>query len=243
MNTSVAKIGNFLLDTVFPVVCIRCDKEMAREDDYTCGCYLLPESFAFSCPVCEKRLPDGTICKPCRQKTALRRFFYAGDYDDPYLRELIQHYKYGGARVFHRELAGILIRALKIHGISPVLSSRKDNVVVTAVPLTEQKRKRRGFNQSEEIARVVAKEFDLTYEGNVLSRIREHAAQADISDKALRKENVEGSFRVSSPEPVHKKIVIVVDDVYTSGATMEECARVLKEAGAKEVWAMVIAKG
>lgn len=67
--------------------------------------------------------------------------------------------------------------------------------------------------------------------------------QADIKDKLDRIKNISGAFKCISPELVNRKIVILIDDVYTSGATIHECARVLRSSGAREVWGMTVARG
>lgn len=241
---SAAKTGNFLLDAVFPVHCLRCGEETLFEKEYACEHCNPPEPpSSFSCPVCEKRLPVGIVCEGCRRTTNLRRFFFAGNYADAYLRKLIHQYKYGKGKMLYRELSRLLSRALKTHGIDSEFRASKEHIVVAPVPLTKRKQRERGFNQSEKIAEYLAEEFGLEIRCDTLKRTREHVPQAEITDRKTRKQNVSGSFSCSNPDAVRKKIVMLVDDVYTSGATMEECARVLKMAGAKEIWGAVIAKG
>jgi len=115
--------------------------------------------------------------------------------------------------------------------------------VITPVPLTKQRLRLRTFNQSELIAESIAEICNISVLKDVLVRTRQEIPQAEIENEEQRKENVKNSFRCADSQKLQKATVILVDDVYTSGATMEECARVLKQAGAKEVWGMVIAKG
>ena len=98
----------------------------------------------------------------------------------------------------------------------------------------------RGFNQSELIAARLSSLINLRAENHILRKNKKTAPQVGLSGEK-RRNNIIGSFSVSNPESVKNKNVILVDDVKTTGATLEEAARVLKNAGAGKIWAVTVA--
>jgi len=108
------------------------------------------------------------------------------------------------------------------------------------VPLHPRRERVRGFNQAALIAEEFAARNGLEYRGTVLSRLRNTASQVTLSLEQ-RKKNMEGAFLVREPSAVKGRRVMLFDDVATSGATLEEAARVLKAAGAKKIWAVTVA--
>ncbi len=113
------------------------------------------------------------------------------------------------------------------------------------VPLHRTKLRQRGFNQAELIARAAVKispaQDRLHLCAGVLERKRETASQTGLTSHQ-RRENLRGAFAVAQPELVKGREVLVVDDVYTTGATVSECARVLRRAGATKVWVATVAR-
>jgi ComF family protein len=120
-----------------------------------------------------------------------------------------------------------------------------DSMAVIAVPLHRTKLRQRGFNQAELIARAAIKIKQpgdrLRLCAGVLERKRETASQIGLTSHQ-RRENLRGAFGVTQPELVKGHEVLVVDDVYTTGATVSECARVLRRAGATKVWVATVAR-
>jgi ComF family protein len=111
------------------------------------------------------------------------------------------------------------------------------------VPLHHNRRRSRGFNQAELIARAAMKRLprELEFASGVLIRRRETISQVGLS-RDERIENMRGAFRVADAERVRGRDVILVDDVMTTGTTLSECARVLKKAGVEKVWAATAAR-
>jgi len=114
--------------------------------------------------------------------------------------------------------------------------------LLVPVPLHSSKRGERGFNQAELIVRSVVKHLPRRQEAaSVLKRQRATHSQVGLT-REERIANLRGAFRVTAPERVMGRTVIVVDDVMTTGTTVSECARVLKKAGAERVWAATVAR-
>ena len=156
------------------------------------------------------------------------------------LRELVHLLKFDGVRpaanVLGRMLAEAIVKLL------PQLPA--EPVAVIPVPLHRTKLRQRGFNQAELIARAALKLLPkdrFTMCAGVLIRKRETSSQIGLTSHQ-RRENLRGAFGVVKPEFVRGREVLVVDDVYTTGATVSECARVLRRAGATKVWVATVAR-
>ncbi len=112
---------------------------------------------------------------------------------------------------------------------------RVDFDVVTCVPMYPSDLQERGYNHAALLGRSVAKILGLRYSTNVLSKIRQTKKQHTLN-RSDRKVNIDGAYRVSRPDSVAGMTVLLCDDVSTTGSTLSECARALKEAGAKQVY-------
>lgn len=115
------------------------------------------------------------------------------------------------------------------------------DIILVPVPLHSSRKRWRGFNQSEILGRDLAKRFKHPY-ADLLLRNRYTKPQVELK-KDERAKNVRGAFSLRQAQGIKGRDFILVDDVFTTGATMSECAKVLKRAGAKSVWAMAVALG
>jgi ComF family protein len=162
-----------------------------------------------------------------------------GSYDGG-LRELIHLLKYASVRPSANVLGRMLAEA--IAGLDRGFAS---GVLVVPVPLYHAKLRRLEFNHAELIARAAIRLSStphlLHLSPSLLERKRETLSQTGLN-RHQRRENVRGAFRVAHPEAVKGRDVLVVDDVYTTGATVSECARVLRRAGAARVWVATVAR-
>ena len=201
------------------------------------------------CSICGERLfssyafagaVDEPRCGLCRRiEPPFARAVAYGSYESG-LRELIHLLKFGGVRPAASVLGRMLAEAIAT--LEPEFQG--DTVAVIPVPLHRTKLHQRGFNQAELIARAAIK---LSPPGGrlrlcaALDRKRETASQIGLTSHQ-RRENLRGAFGVAQPELVKGREVLVVDDVYTTGATVSECARVLRRAGATKVWVATVAR-
>jgi ComF family protein len=208
------------------------------------------------CSVCGERVlssyafsdPDGLMrCPVCRRiERSFERAVAYGSYDGG-LRELIHLLKYNGVR----PAAGVLGRMLAeaIAELEPEFGD--DPVLVIPVPLYKGKRRERGFNQAEVVTRaalkILAKAKNAGHESrlqlvpDLLQRIRDTRSQIGLTSHQ-RRENMRGAFAVPRAAEVTGRDVLIVDDVYTTGTTVSECARVLRRAGARRVWVATVAR-
>jgi ComF family protein len=161
------------------------------------------------------------------------------------LRELIHLLKYAAVRPAANVLGRMLAEA--ITELEPEFSS--DHIAVIPVPLYRSKLRQREFNHAELIARAAVKlcavdlgaASRLRFSPELLVRKRETPSQTGLT-RHQRRENVRGAFALPHPETVKGREVLVVDDVFTTGATVSECARVLRRAGATKVWVATVAR-
>jgi len=154
---------------------------------------------------------------------------------NPELKSLIHAFKYRGRKDLAEPLG--LDMALA-YDRRPEL---KDYKFTLAVPLFTGKERERGFNQSELLARVLARERKLFLLEGAVERVRNTPSQTGLS-KAGRRENMKEAFRVSKPELVKGRRILIIDDVATTLATADELARALAEAGARDVAVFTLAR-
>jgi ComF family protein len=211
----------FLLDLFFPKTCISCQKE---------GDYLCPDCFAI--------LEVSSIHTPYKTQY-LDDLYFPLPYQNPILKKLIQAFKYPPfVKELSHTLSSLIIAHLQLIEKSP--KTFKDFLILP-IPQSKKRLKWRGFNQAEELAKELALFLKVEILDEVIEKIKETESQVNLTEKE-RKENLKGAFFLKKPELIKNRKIILVDDVYTTGATMEEVAKILKENGAKEVIGIVIAR-
>lgn len=156
----------------------------------------------------------------------------ATHYEAGPVREMVHKLKYEGMT----DLASVLGEVL----ISGANQKRWEGFVVVPVPLHRRRLAERGFNQAGLLAVRLAKRLGLSYQPTGLGRVRETATQIMLGRRS-RHENLYKAFRANRSLAGEK--VLLADDVMTTGATLEDCARACRDAGARQVWAAVIARG
>jgi ComF family protein len=196
------------------------------------------------CQICGEKLfhasaeaEDKPLCGICRRVGAhFRRAAAYGAYEGA-LRDLIHLFKYNRIRPAGKALGGLLNHTVAAMALP-------DSVIVVPVPLWSGKRTARGFNQAEAIARSFMdcqSPSSIQLDTSILVRTRETASQTGLT-RHQRRDNVRGAFAVLNPAKVKGRSILVVDDVMTTGTTAGECARVLRRAGAKEVFVATVAR-
>lgn len=202
---------------------------------YPKNCFSCGKNGAYFCRFCLEKLEE-----PPRQR------FWRGDLDgliavgssknEP-LFKAIKFLKYNGVKEIALDLGWIL--AERIKGRIPDWTSR---IILAPVPLYSEREQSRGFNQAELLARAAAEKLGAALKTDLLKKIKDTPPQAKTSSGKERFENIKGSFE-AAPDPVLKEsVIILIDDILTTGATMSEAAKALKKAGAKIVIGAVIAR-
>jgi len=218
-------------DWLFPIRCVGC----GREDEKELLCQACLEQIKVNqtlfCGQCRARLPES-------KKICHRDFPYvlgvATDYDDKKVGELVSGLKFK----FWTEAVKPLGKILTEYAKNLPLGWHETFVV--PIPLSRQREKERGFNQSRMLAEVLAKNMRGVLSGENLARIRNAKPQSEM-DFHKRSENVSGVFAVRDRNLFAGRKIILVDDVVTSGSTFLEAAKTVKDAGAKSVVALAVA--
>jgi ComF family protein len=160
-----------------------------------------------------------------------------GSYDGV-LRELIHLLKYDRVR----PAAGVLGRMLSDSLLLLVSQFDGRQPLVIPVPLHERKLRERGFNQSELIARAAMRIAPVgSVNCSALYRVSATESQTGLTPQQ-RRTNIRGAFRVADPNEISGRDILLVDDVFTTGTTASECARVVRKAGAERVWVVTVAR-
>jgi competence protein ComFC len=244
VDNKTDKSKDFLLDLLFPKFCLGCKKEGI----YLCDdCRALLDIAEYNYCLCDQnpsRLPPeqkSGKCNKCQDKRLSGLYFALPYKEKPITKTLIHQFKYQPyLKDLSKTLANILIEHL-------ILSRKNtddiwENSVLIPVPLDKNKIRARGYNQSEELAKELGKVISVPVVLNVLIKIKPTKPQMELS-KEKREKNLVDAFMVKNPSAIAQgKKIFLVDDVYTTGSTMNECAKVLRQAGAKQVWGIAIAR-
>lgn len=184
------------------------------------------------CPRCGRELAfTGAGCPCARRLRHLARLRSAAAYEGP-LAAAVHRFKYRGWRALGPSLARLLTARLVVDGLP--------GAFVVAVPLHAARRRSRGYNQSELLASEVRRALGLATPAGRLVRVRDTRPQVGL-DRLRRRENVAGAFRWEGPEG-RGEPVLLVDDVVTTGATLEACAAALAAAGFGRVSGITLAR-
>ena len=211
---------NFLYELFFPKFCLNCK----REGSFLCrDCAALFEISGFHKVFKTKHLDD---------------LYFALEYKNPLIKKLIQNYKYEPfIKELSKPLSSLLFAHLQLLDIPlPIHES-----IIVPIPLKKKRLKWRGFNQAEELAVELSSFLSVPMVKNVLIKKHNTTAQTKLSGNK-RKKNLLGVFTCQNKSKIKNKKILLVDDIYTTGSTLEATAKVLKNSGAKEITGIVIAK-
>jgi len=207
-----------LLDILFPPRCVFCRK-------------ILDSGATLICPDCERSLPytrggerTGDFFSVC----------YAPLYYEDHVRDSLLRFKFKGATGYSKAYGVLLADCIREN-----LAGRYD--LISWVPLSSKRLKERGYDQSMLLAMAAALELgDVAV--STLDKVRDVEKQSTVGSAEKRRANIAGAYRAVDPELVDGKRVLLIDDIVTTGATLSECARTLKEAGAAEVLCAAVAR-
>ena len=229
--SAVRRLGRAALDLMFPPRCVGC----GEGGSFLCdGCVAaLPVAEGSRCPRCWQPRSDAWLCDDCQAAPpsydGLRAAFVYGRT----ARELVHALKYRGMTALAPRMGSLLTEAARRHDVEADL--------VVPVPLSGLRRRLRGYNQAEALARPLAMELQLPLRPQALARRRDTPPQARSADAEARRRNVTDAF-VCRDRGVGGRRVLLVDDVTTTGATLAACAVALRAGGAESIWALTFAR-
>ena len=210
-------IWHRILDLLFPPKCVLCQKFLSREETDLCH----------SC-----RHDTDDFTKPNHKISFVADWTALWYYNDK-VRHSLLLYKFHNHRSFGQVYGRLL--AMKL-----CEKPFYDYDILTWVPVSPQRRRKRGYDQVELIAQSFGQEQN-TPPIAILKKVRDPQPQSRLTDVSRRKANVLGAFAVIDPKVIVGKRILLLDDIITTGATVSECARVLQTAGAKEVYCAAVA--
>ncbi len=235
------QIYDFALNLLFPPRCEFCSELMEwfpKPNAPLCE-PCLQEALIIednSCVYCGKRMRDDsrTTCGQCAGMRYYARVYSACEYEG-LIRDKLLEFKFKGRKQLARALTWLIIEKLK-------MTNNLNFDIIVSVPVHYAKMNERGYNQSELIARRLADYYSKPLSTHSLVKSKPTESQSKL-DKRDRNVNVRGAFELIDADKITGKKVLLVDDIITTGATVNECSRVLIEAGAKEVYVVTAATG
>ncbi|MBN1794552.1 MAG: ComF family protein [Candidatus Omnitrophica bacterium] len=233
----------FFLDLLYPPRCGACNRLLTSGmPNQICPRCMQAIQLIYPpfCKKCGVPIPNNIkykeLCGRCKKGGhSFDRIWSCTVYEGVMAR-IIRQYKYHKKRLLSHDLVQLMIRFAEMH------IPMKDVDVVLAVPLHRKKEYARTFNQAEYIARPFAQYFNKIYCRDVLRKVRYTESQSMLT-KSERTRNVTASFRLYNRHNVAQRHILLVDDVLTTGATINECAKILIAGGAKKVSAFVVSRG
>ncbi len=246
-------ISRFVVDLVFPMSCLGC----GREGAWLCGsCW---QKIAINgrqhCAACHRPNRLGNYCGRCSPDYSLKGILIAADYADPLVSGLIKHFKFRLVADLGRICGQLLVACLErfphvIYAANEASNEQRiigiaanrtiQSPLLIPVPLHPRRERFRGFNQAEILARSIAGHWPLAVNHLDLRRKVFTRPQSKLRRKA-RIHNISGCFEWRGKD-LHGRPILLIDDVVTSGATLNECGRVLKAHGAGEIWGIAVAQ-
>ena len=237
-SISIKKVGAFLADMVFPknIYCIACNAPLKGDDPMSLCGDCRKELLLGQPAVCRRcgrfaRYPAANFCEGCAAREPLYDRGSAAVVYEGSARKILYGLKYGGKGYLAENIAAIM---------EPVLPAASSYDMIIPVPMHKSKKSERGYCQTTLISKHLAKKSGKPAETDNLVRIRRTESMSGLH-RGNRAANVRGAFEVKDPGALAGKRILLVDDLLTTGSTADECARILKKAGAASVQLAVFA--
>lgn len=226
-----------VLDYIFPKRCLGC----GSVGTYFCsGCRKRVRDIPSNemiCPVCERPAIDGATHPRCRTRYSLDGLTSFFRYDDV-VKKAITSFKYRG--VFDLATAFISLVPSGYSGLPAILG--REDVMLVPIPLHLHRQRTRGFNQAEILGSLLAQRLHIKMHTGILRRIADTPPQVTMRERSARLINLQRAFMCEKQGLERWNNIILLDDVYTTGATMRSAGNTLKRAGARFVWAVTMAR-
>lgn len=217
-------------DLVFPPGCVGCG-QIGKYWCEACQAKLLPLDGPI-CEICGVPCKHSSICVDCQRKPpAFDHVRSVARYENPFRKGIVRLKYHGNAA---------LGEVLSVHLIQLLLSLQWKIDMVLPVPLSESRWKKRGYNQTAYLAYPLSQYFQWPYQPYVLRRTRDTRSQVGLTGEE-RRENLKDAFFAES-SLVQQKSILIVDDVFTTGSTLNTCAQALKQAGAHKVYGITLGR-
>lgn len=233
VGMNMSEVLNKISNIFYPehIKCLACGDELDEETDFCKKCLKsLPFNNENICDVCGTKIPGVGVCPICSGKKhvfeiARAPFLYTGE-----IKRLIHNFKYNNARY--------LFAPLSLYMLEEYKTWKMNADMIVPVPLYAKRYKQRGYNQAEELAKELSRHLNIPVV-NAVSKERETVSQTELEFKD-RQENVKDAFKLID-KSVKNKNILLIDDVYTTGATVKEVCRVLNKAKVNKIYVLTLA--
>ena len=210
---------NNILELIYPNVCGICGK-------------ICKESLCKRCAIEIKKYEINLVNK--NKKMYFNESMHILKYNEMIRQRLIE-YKFQDKSYMYKTFAKIILKNKKVCGFL-----EKYDIIIP-VPIHKKRRLKRGYNQTELIAKEICKNISLELKTDVLIKQKNIKAQSELN-KNERKQNIKNAFEIKNINEIIDKKILLFDDIYTTGSTVNECSKILKKAGAKQIGVVTIAK-
>lgn len=242
-NYNYESIFNKILNLFFPPACGICGKS---NNDWICSkCFKSIEdkvkvniiktaSYAEIENIGDKQEIKKELSENYKDNVYVSEIMYLFKYEGK-IREMIIDYKFNEKSYIYITFVKILLKSKKM------LENIKNYDTIIPVPISEKRYKKRGYNQSYLLAKEICKYANLNLEENCLYKIKDNVEQSSLSGFE-RQENIKGAYELKNMQILNNKKILLLDDVYTTGATVNECARILSKAKPRKIGVFILAK-
>jgi ComF family protein len=231
------KIKNIFLNILFPLICLNCETDLQKDEIENRVCNECLKSIvinsSFFCPKCNARFAENK--KTCHLES---KYLLASvtSYNNKAIKNIIHFLKYKKWRSLENVIKPIVEKYIEN------ISYNFNDFIIIPIPLHSDRQKERGFNQAEIIGEIISTKLNLPLKNQIIKRNRYTEPQAKSKTSEERKNNIKNCFSVINSEKINNKNIILVDDIHTTGSTINEASKTLKDAGVKKIIAFVLAK-
>ncbi len=226
---------NNIIKAFYPNVCPLCNSvsnEMAFCSKCRADIRIVDEPKCIKCG--RPLLDDKVLCTDCKSiDHDFRENISVFEYGDK-LAKSIYRFKYNNARVY----AQVYAKTAALYYRRKIKRWNIDAIV--AVPVYEEKKTQRGYNQAEEFAKELSKELGIKYDGTYIIRIKPTVPQKELTNY-MRRENLRDAFAINRNKIGIYTNILIADDIYTTGSTIDSCANIMKKAGVRNIYSICIA--
>ncbi|MDP2921186.1 MAG: ComF family protein [Candidatus Omnitrophota bacterium] len=231
-----------MLNLLYPSICRACSKKLGDFNRNICSecAGKIKERLPPFCLKCGKQIGEdpapADICQDCRNNEPhFDRAWSACIYEGT-LKNLIHDFKYNRITCLSADFASLMTGFMKKHGIG------KDSQVIVSVPMHTSRLFRREINHSDVLASSLGKRLGIPYTGSALKKIKNTSEQNKLG-RQERIKNLCSSFSIKNSSRILNKNILLVDDLFTTGSTVNECSKILKASGAGQIEVITLARG
>ncbi|MFA4980995.1 MAG: ComF family protein [Candidatus Omnitrophota bacterium] len=240
MTQAIVTIAKNFMNLLYPMRCYACGKDLEALNKYgvcdDCVSRIRKNPAPF-CRICGRPVEKSScLCAECKRSAPFFDRAYSAYLYEGVLKELIHKFKYNGKIRLSRILSKHTADFIEDNG-----DIVKDIDIITCVPLQNNRLRERGFNQSRILAFNISERAGIPFADTLEKRVSTRHQNELSRDERLS--NLKGAFAVRAEADIYGLAVLLIDDVMTTGATLSECSRALRDAGAKEVRCLTLARG